>query len=62
MTGVDFQNSMIVSNGPINYWAGTTIKMATSTRIIVEEDSSIRSNGTAENVIITAWVMDCGRV
>ena len=52
-----FQNSMVVANGAhLVIEAGTTIKMAANTRIIVEDDSSIVSNGTTENpVIITAW-------
>ena len=51
-----FQNSMVVANGAhLIIEAGTTIKMANNTRIIVDNDSSIFSNGTAENpVIITS--------
>nr|AOE14138.1 peptidase, S8 family [uncultured bacterium] len=52
-----FQNSMVVANGAhLIIEAGTTIKMANNTRIIVDEDSSIISNGTSENpVVITSW-------
>jgi len=52
-----FQNSMVVANGAhLIIEAGTTIKMGPNTRIIIEDDSSIVSNGNAENpVIITAW-------
>jgi hypothetical protein len=52
-----FQNSMVVANGAhLIIEAGTTIKMGPNTRIIIEDGSSIVSNGNAENpVTITAW-------
>ena len=51
-----FQNSMVVSNGAtLTIEAGTTVKLSDLAWIIVDNDSSIFSNGTAENpVIITS--------
>ena len=52
-----FQNSMVISSGAkLTINAGTTIKMLENTKIIVDSDSYIFSNGTKENpVTITSY-------
>ena len=47
-----FANSMVISNGAIlTIDAGTTVKMSENSRIIVDEYSSIFSNGTADQPV-----------
>ena len=47
-----FQNSMVVSNGAtLIIEEGTKIKMSPNSRIIVDSDSKIYSNGTKENPV-----------